>query len=103
MGCNCKNKNTEMAKKVKTQVVNNEVVITNQEAPPYTMEEIIQVKDFLNSKTKTADGMRIALEFNQKYFGETPVGYCDQPCMERIRKRIELASQRIIEYNNLKK
>ena len=101
MSCNCKNKNNPPSK-IKTQMVDGVLEIPNQQAPPYTWEEVIKVKDYLNSKIKTDEGRKYMYDFNQKYFGEVMMGYCDQPCLERIRKRVEHATQKLTEYDNLK-
>jgi hypothetical protein len=102
MSCNCKNKN-KVQEKVKTQTIDGVIEIPNQQAPPYTWEEVIRVKDYLNSKIKTEEGRQNMYQFNEKYFGEVMMGYCDQSCLTRIRKRIEHATQKLTEYDNLKK
>ncbi len=103
MGCNCKNKNQNTTSKIQTiPQVDGTLEIVEAKEPPYTWEEVIAVKDYLSSRNKTEEGRIKLVEFNEKYFGEIIPGYCDQPCLERTRKRVERATEVLNEYENLK-
>jgi hypothetical protein len=77
--------------------------ITEPKAPAFTWEEVIDVKDYLVSRNKTEEGRRKLVEFNRNYYGEIIQGYCDQPCLERTKLRVERAIEQLNEYENLKK
>ena len=98
MGCNCKNKDVMARPKVKETLVENNVIEVSI-APPYTREEVIKVKDYISSTTKTEEGRLNLIDFNEKYFGEKIVGYCDQPCMTRVRQRLETATKLLNEWD----
>ena len=100
MGCNCKNKAPKQ--EIKTQIIDNVMVIPNQTAPPYTMEEVLAVKNYIDNK-EDPNGLQTLVQFNEKYFGEIIVGYCNITCMQRTRSRIELALQRLNEWEQLNK
>jgi hypothetical protein len=103
VGCNCKNKNQEQTKKIVTIPQSDGALeIVEVKEPPYTWEEIIAVKDYLSSRNKTEEGRIKVVEFNKKYFGEIIPGYCDQPCLERTRKRVEQATEVLNKYENVK-
>lgn len=103
-GCNCKNKNLDMSKSKKTAIQpqsDGSIAIQEIKEPPYTWEEIIDVKDYINSRNKTEEGRLKLVEFNRKHFGEE-IGYCDQPCIERTKKRLDRATELLNEYDRLK-
>ena len=105
MGCSCKNKTQNMAKSKKTAIQpqsDGSLQIQEIKEPPYTWEEVIAVKDYLNSRNKTEEGRLKLVEFNKKHYGEE-IGYCDQPCMERTRKRLDRATELLQQYESLKK
>lgn len=100
MGCNCKNKQPQKKnfEAYKTEAV-QEIEST---PPPFTWEEVIRVKDYIASRNKTEEERQNALSFNEKYFGEPNTGYCDQICMERLSKRLEIATALLQQYQSKK-
>lgn len=101
MGCNCKNKIDTRPKVIEKKI--DQQVIEVAIAPPYTWEEVIRVKDYLSSNQKTEEGRLNMIEFNEKYFGEKIVGYCDQPCLQRVRMRLDLATTLLNEWEEKNK
>lgn len=99
MPCNCKNNSNTVGKQPITAptpiVVQSS--LTN-EIPPYTREDLIKVKDALNSSTITEETKSIISNFNLQYFGEVIGGYCNQTCRERVLNRLEIALKRIQDY-----
>ena len=51
----------------------------------------------MNYWTKYFDNM-----FNEKYFGEVITGYCDAACMDRVRRRLERATELLNDYDLIK-
>lgn len=90
MGCNCKNKQPQ--KKGIQEYQKEAIKEIESTPPPFTWEEVIRVKDYINSRNKTETERQYVLSFNEKYFGEPNTGYCDQICMERLSKRLEIAT-----------
>lgn len=101
MGCNCKNKAQRVETKIKT--IDNVMVIPNQTPPPYTWEEIMELKHFIDNRIQTEQSKNRIYEFNKNYFGELIEGYCDILCMNRTKQRVELAIQRLTEWDELNK
>jgi hypothetical protein len=102
MGCNCKG-NKAPTPPPPQVVVNKEIVFVNPEPPPYSWEEVIAVKDYLNSFNKTEEGRLNMYNFNKKYFGEEMEGYCNPVCQERVKRRLERATELLQEWENTKK
>jgi hypothetical protein len=100
MGRNCKNKAPKV--EIKTQIIDNVMVIPNQTAPPYTMEEVLKIKNYLEDK-QDPNGHQLIIDFTEKYFGEVIVGYCNITCIQKTRSRIELALERLNEWEQLNK
>ena len=98
--CNCKNK-AETKPAIQTIVVNNTVEIVEQ--PPYTAKEVIRVKDYFNNRFKTEEERNFIIEWNKQYFEPQQEGYCDQVCLDRIKRRAEHAYEKIMLYEQSKK
>jgi hypothetical protein len=98
MSCGCKGGTDNSKSPISTKVikVNEAVELVNE--PPYTMEEVTLMEEWLNSTTRTKEQTDFALHFNYKYFGEPVMGYCDIPCQHRIRRRVEHARQKLEQY-----
>lgn len=101
MGCNCKNKAQKVETKIKRE--DNVMVITNQTPPPYSWEEVNELKHFLDNRIQTEQSKNKIIQFNRNYFGEVIVGYCDILCMNRTKQRVELAIQRLTEWGEVNK
>lgn len=99
--CNCKN---AVKQEPKPSVIKkaDDTITFVMEAPPYTREEVIRVKDYLTSFNKTEEERLNMIDFNAKYFGEIIVGYCDQNCLERVRKRVDRAMELLNDYDLIK-
>ena len=90
--CNCKNKKNEPTPPPVIGV-NTQQVFPTQEEPPYTIQEVIKIKDYLSSTNKTEEGRVAISQFSEKYFGEKISGYCDQVCIKRIKARLDRATE----------
>lgn len=86
MGCNCKGGQS------RPQIdVSKSGQITDKEFTPIptaSLEDVIRVKDYLKSRTKTAEERQFFNDFIYNNFGEIIGSYCDVVCMERQVKRI---------------
>jgi len=102
VGCNCKNKVKEEPKPAVIEKTDGTITFV-VEAPPYTREEVVRVKDYLGSFNKTEEERLNMIEFNYKYFGEILEGYCDQVCISRVQRRVERAMELLNEYDSIKK
>jgi len=101
MGCNCKGKSKEEPKPSIIKKANN-VIQFVMEPPPYTREEVIRVKDYMVATNKTEQERLNMADFNEKYFGEIIVGYCDQVCMDRVKRRLDRATELLNDYDLIK-
>ena len=101
MSCGCKNK-TQVEPKPQIIQANGVNEIKELTQPLYTIEEVIRIKDWLNSRNKQDSERIFALQFNEIHFGEIVPGYCDQSCIERIRRRMDYCEQKLIEYEQYK-
>jgi len=98
MACNCKNKKTTTPSTIKLSD-GTTMILPQESRPPYTWEEIIAVKDYLDSKVKTEEGKKLLVDWTKKHFGEELIGgYCDPICVSRTRKRLDMATQHLQEY-----
>jgi hypothetical protein len=102
MGCNCKNKVKEEPKPAIVVKADDSITFI-VEPPPYTREEVIRVKDYLLSFNKTETERLNMIDFNYKYFGEIIEGYCDQVCMDRVRRRVDRAMELLNDYDSIGK
>lgn len=101
MGCNCKGTKKEEPKPAVIKKADNTLTFV-MEAPPYTREEVIRVKDYMLATNKTeAERLNMAA-FNEKYFGEVIMGYCDHACMDRVNRRIDRAMELLNDYDLIK-
>ena len=101
MGCNCKN-NTYVESKPKVIKTDTGELTFILSPPPYTREEVQRVKNYMVSYNKTETEKQFMIEFNEKYFGELIVGYCDQTCIKTVNKRLERATELLNNYEKLK-
>jgi hypothetical protein len=100
MGCGCKNKKEEPKPAIVVKADNTMEFIV--EPPPYTREEVIRVKDYMNAFNKTEEERLNMIDFNRKYFGEEMMGYCDAACQDRVRRRLERATELLNDYESIK-
>jgi hypothetical protein len=101
LGCNCKNKVKEEPKPAVIKKADDTIEFI-MEAPPYSREEVIRVKDYLLSFNKTETERLNMIEFNYKYFGEIMEGYCDQVCLDRVKRRTDRAIELLNDYEQIK-
>ena len=101
MGCNCKNKVKEEPKPSVIKKADDTITFV-MDAPPYTREEVIRVKDYVIATNKTEQERLNMAAFNEKYFGEVITGYCDAACMDRVRRRLERATELLNDYDLIK-
>lgn len=102
MGCGCKNKAKEEPKPAVIKRDDDTITFV-VEPPPYTREEVIRIKDYILAQNKTEIERQNMVEFNEKYFGEVMVGYCDPVCMDRVRSRVDRAIELLNDYDLIKK
>jgi hypothetical protein len=101
-GCGCKKKDNIQGKTPIMVQAHNEVEIIELEEPPYSIEEVIRVREYFNTRIKNDDQREFVIEWNRKFFEPQQQGYCDQVCFERIRIRAEHAFNKCIEYEKYK-
>lgn len=90
MGCNCKNKNTEVAKKVKTpSTLNVQPVVAT------TLEEVMNIENMLSDINSNAAKRAVITEFVRNHFGEVIMSYCDINCQSRLKDRIQKLKQEL--------
>lgn len=94
--CNCKNKQPQQ-KQIMVQS-QDAIEIVELEQPPYSIEEVIRVKEYFNTRIKTDEQKQFVIDWNQKYFEPQFQGYCDAPCFNRIQSRAEYAFEKCVQY-----
>lgn len=95
LGCGCKEKpKSPMTPKVIQ--VNDAVELMAK--PLYTTEDITRIENWLSSPTKEQSETDWVFEFNRQHFGEHMMGYCDSPCQNRIKKRVEHMKEKLQQY-----
>jgi hypothetical protein len=102
MGCNC-GKNKVDTSKVKVQQTEDKVIeIIDIPAPPYTIEDVIRIKDYYFSTNKTETEKQFVADILLRSFGDIIPSYCDQVCLRQIKTKADYMEQKIIEYNKSK-
>ena len=101
MGCNCKNQTYLDAKPKVIKTEKGELTFM-MEPPPYTREEVQRVKNYMIAYNKTETEKQFMIEFNEKYFGELIVGYCDQTCIKTVNKRLNRATELLNQWEEIK-
>jgi len=102
MGCSCKQNNQTQQKQPIMVKTNNVVEIIDLPEPPYTIEEVIRIKDYLTAMNKTDNEKEFISNILLQSFGDIIPDYCDQTCLNHIRSRAEYMQTKITEYNNTK-
>jgi hypothetical protein len=100
MSCGCK-KQVPQQKTIMVQS-NDAIQIIELEEPPYSIEEVIRVREYFNTRISKEEEKQFVIEWNRKYFEPQQQGYCDLACMKRIQSRAEHAFNKCIEYQNYK-
>lgn len=88
MGCNCKNKNTDMAKKTKTPTTLNV-----QPVVAVSYEEVLNIENMLGDINTNQAKRAVIQEFVRINFGEVLMNYCDLNCQNRLKERIQKLKQ----------
>jgi hypothetical protein len=88
MGCNCKGNKPAPPPPPVIQV-NNVVEYAEEQAPNYSREDLIRIKDYLNSNIKKDEERNFVYQFMFNHYGENMMGYCDQNCLARIDRRVK--------------
>jgi hypothetical protein len=86
MGCGCKQQPQEP---VVPKGITPLVIYSVHEPTGYTMEELIRIKDYINSNNKTETERQFMADFMLKHYGDLIPGYCDQICLARAKKQVE--------------
>jgi hypothetical protein len=100
MGCNCK-------QPVKQQKIVPDGIrpiqvqsATEVQAPLYTIEDVIRIKDYLNSTNKHDSEKQFITYILGENFGDIIPEYCDQICLRHIQNRTIQMESSIREYEN---
>ena len=101
MSCGCKN-NNQVQQKVQPVLVQQDNVINIVELtqPPYTIEDVIRMKDYLSATSKNFTDKEFISKLLLENFGDIIQDYCDQVCLNQIKTRAEYMQTKITEYNN---
>jgi len=100
MGCNCKQQARQekiVPNGVRPIQVQSSTEIT---APRYTIEDVIRIKDYLNSTNKHDSEKQFIAYILGENFGDIIPEYCDQICLRHIQNRVEEMDKSIREYEN---
>ena len=94
MGCGCKQpvKQEKIVPKgirpIQIQAVENTTV-------NYTIEDVIRIKDYLNSTNKHDSEKQFISYILNVNFGDVISGYCDQNCLRHIKNRAKEMEDRL--------
>jgi hypothetical protein len=102
MGCNCKNKQTQEKQPVMV-TQDNVIEIIDLTEPPYTIEDVIRIKDYLSATNKVHKEKDFISTILLNNFGDIIPDYCDQVCFNQIKSRADYMFNKITEYNKYKK
>jgi len=98
MGCGCKG-NVPQTKQTPTVVrTDGAIEIMDVSNPNYTREEIIRIKDYVNSINKTETERKFVFDMLATHFGDLIPSYCDQACLNHISNRIVYMETKLTEY-----
>jgi hypothetical protein len=70
------------------------------DAPTYTIEDVIRIKDYLNSTNKHDSEKQFIAYILSENFGDLIPDYCDQNCLRHIKNRTIQMEESIREYEN---
>lgn len=87
MGCNCKGQQQEQI--VPKGITPIQVIAVQPKGIDYTIEELIRIKDYIDSTNKTETERQFMSDFMFKQYGDIIPSYCDQNCLNRARKQVE--------------
>jgi hypothetical protein len=73
---------------------------TEIDAPRYTIEDIIRIKDYLSSTNKHDLEKQFIAYILSENFGDVIPDYCDQNCLRHIKNRTIQMEESIREYEN---
>jgi hypothetical protein len=101
MGCSCKENKT--TKKVKEPVLvmssnKNEIEIFDIPKPTYTIEDIIRMKDYVSSISRTEIERSFVSDMLLRHFGDIVPAYCDTICFKHIKERISYMETKLAQY-----
>lgn len=97
MSCGCK---ADVANERKPVVVKTEGVIEIMDVtnPNYTIEELIRMKDYINSTNKSDTERKFIADMLLTHFGDIIPDYCDQACMKHISNRVKYMEDKLNQY-----
>ena len=81
---------------ITVMAVSNEI-----QAPLYTIEDIIRIKDYLSSTNKHDSEKQFIAYILGENFGDVIPDYCDQICLRHIKTRVDQMSNSISEYEKI--
>jgi hypothetical protein len=99
MACGCKG-NTPQTKQTTPTVIRTDgaVEIMDVTNPNYTIEEIIRMKDYINSTNKTELERKFIADMLLTHFGDLIPDYCDNSCIKHISNRIKYMEDKLNQY-----
>jgi hypothetical protein len=85
--CNCKGNQPQ--EQIVPKGIRPIIVQQVHEPTGYTIEELIRIKDYINSTNKTETERQFMADFMLKHYGDVIPSYCDQICLSRAKKQVE--------------
>lgn len=96
--CSCKENKTTKVKQPVLVSKNNEIEILDIPKPGYTREDIIRMKDYTSSISRTETERLFVADILLKHFGDLIPNYCDIPCLNHIKERINYMETKLAQY-----
>ena len=87
MGCGCKQQPQQPV--VPKGITPIQVQAVQHQPTGYTIEELIRIKDYINSTNKTETERQFMADFMLKHYGDIIPSYCDHICLNRARRQVE--------------
>ena len=94
MGCNCKQP-VKQEKIVPDGIIPIQIQAVENTTVNYTIEDVIRIKDYLNSTNKHDSEKQFISYILNVNFGDVISGYCDQNCLRHIKNRAKEMEDRL--------
>jgi hypothetical protein len=94
MGCNCKQP-VKQEKIVPDGIRPIQIQAVENTTVNYTIEDVIRIKDYLNSTNKHDSEKQFISYILNVNFGDVISGYCDQNCLRHIKNRAKEMEDRL--------
>jgi hypothetical protein len=93
-GCNCKQP-VKQEKIVPDGIRPIQIQAVENTTVNYTIEDVIRIKDYLNSTNKHDSEKQFISYILNVNFGDVISGYCDQNCLRHIKNRAKEMEDRL--------